>query len=141
MESLRKICRVLELQRANLEREIAVIESHIRAIDKQLEGISSRKTQMTQAVLSGEVSENIVQDATVLSAWVKGQTIKAAGLTESKKLLQKSKAPKTRALKEIIVKEDVLRKQLEILEKEAYDEWVDSQASERLETWVNTHMG
>lgn len=140
MEALRKICRVLELQRANIEREIAVIESNIRAIDQQIKAIAEKKVQLTQSVFSGDVSGNIVQDAVILAQWANGQDVKTTGLHQRKKDLIAAKAPKTLALKEIIVKEDVLSKKLELMEKEAYDEWVDTQASERLETWVSTHI-
>lgn len=140
MEDLKKICHVLGLQRANLERDIAALDARLKALEVKKVFIAKEKTRLTHATLSGEISENIAADAVVLQRWVKQQDTNITDIQAQQEELLDLRKPKVEALTKIIVKEDVLKQKLEVLEKAHYNDWVETQASDRLETWVNTHI-
>ncbi|MGJ8562388.1 MAG: hypothetical protein ACSHXY_02440 [Alphaproteobacteria bacterium] len=140
MNALEKICDILSLQRKNLEREIAALDSQTSLLDVQLVEIEAEKNRMTEAIFSGGISDNAIQDSIVLEVWKGKMAHTVLSLEKRKSDILLARAPKLEALTVLIVREDTLRKKRRA-EIKANDELRDeTQTAERLETWVNTHI-
>lgn len=139
MESLAKIHQVLTLKRSSLERDIAVLEAYIRSYETQIKHLENQKRDMVIAVMKSSDLEASVNDALVLQKWEGGVRVKIENLQQQiDEKIQELLVPQ-QALKEILVKQDVIKMQWDAARKTAHDAWQEAESETRLEGWVTAN--
>lgn len=123
-----------------MEREIAALDSQIKSIDLQLKAIETQKQDVSADFYSRELSKDVVQDLKWLEAW-KTKLVYTIKRLEGLRLdLIAARTPKRLALSQLIVKENLIQKKRDAQLKLEAERLSEIQTSERLETWINTHV-
>lgn len=141
MERLEKIHQVLNLKRSNLERDVAASQAVIRKIEAQITAFKLEKQSMTQTVFDGQLSDNIARDMLALQKWIQNIDSQTDALRAQKTEAEAELAARKQALKEILVKQDVIKVQLDSSRKAAFEAVQDADSESRLEGWVTANRG
>lgn len=140
MQTLDKICKIINLKRKSLEREIAALDSQIKSLDVQLAEIDNQKSQMTNELFAKSSSPDTVQDFRWLETWKGKLVFTIARLKEIKAGVIAAREPKLEELTRLIVRQDILNQKRHAEVKLRNDRADEEQTSERLETWVNRNI-
>ncbi len=139
MNNLEKICGVLDLKRSRTEREIAVLKNRLRALDMKISTLEVQKNHMNDAVFSGEISPGAsIGNALRLGRWQEGVCYKVQGLQAEKKGTLDMLELEQQALKEILVKEDIIKSRAKAVRHIDEQNRLESESSTRLENWILT---
>jgi|GEM_PF-4254219 len=138
MDKLEKIIKTLKLQRAHIESEIVSRNSRLKSLTDQIEQWESRKTMMGQAVFSGNLSDDLVGNAVTLEKWHEVIAMRTRLVHNQTEQIYEELRPLKRALKELIVKEDILTSRLNTHLKTERKSRLEHEASTRLENWVDS---
>ena len=103
--------------------------------------LETRKREMTNSVFGGDSSVNIATDIVALEKWKQNTDKKIEGILAWKQKEEAALLAQKQTLKEILVKQDIIKTQLEASRKSAAEEQQDANAETRLEGWVTTHLG
>ncbi len=137
MNNLEKICDVLGLKRSRTEREIAVLKNRLLALDMKISTLEVRKGHMNDAVFLGEISpDDPVGDALRLGRWQEAVYYKVQGLQAEKKTILDVLRLEQQALKEILIKEDIIKARAKAARHKDEQTRLESESSTRLENWV-----
>lgn len=136
MDKLAKICEVLALKRSRAEREIAEHNMSLQALDRQIETIEAKISDISAEAYIGVTSDDPIGDAIMLENWRNMASDKIRALQIQKKDIGNQLTGKKQTLKEILVKEDILNSSFKAKQRAHEQERQENESSARLENWV-----
>lgn len=139
MDDLAKIYNVLKLKRTRLEHDVAGINAAIRVLEDKTKALRQGKQDMTDAVFSGQVSDNVAGDIITLGKWTAAVDAKINSIATQRAERETDLSAVKQTLKEIIVKQDIIKQKLDKAQTTAFNDWQDAEAETRLEGWVTAN--
>ncbi|MDB2438703.1 hypothetical protein N9W89_08320 [Hellea sp.] len=136
MDSLAKICEVMALKRSRAEREITQSKKRLLALDNQLQALTEKISGLCTQVSSGVISDDPIGDAIILEQWRDITLGNMQKIQAQQKDIRAQLDMEKQMLKEILVKEDILKTDMKVKRRAHEQDLLEGESSARLENWI-----
>lgn len=136
MSKLIKISEVLALKRSRAERDVASSQISLKTVDRKIETMKAKISEMNANVYSGANSDDPIGDVVMLDQWRDMTFGKIRELKIQKQNISKRLILEKELLKKNIIKQDVVNKALEAKRRIDQQAYFEGESSSRLENWV-----
>ena len=136
MSKLIKISEVLALKRSRAERDVAASQISLKALDRKIEAMKAKISEMNANVYSSANSQNPIGDVVMLDQWRNMTFGEIRALKIQKQNISNRLVLEKELLKKNIIKQDVVNKALEAKRHLDMQTYFEGESSSRLENWV-----